>query len=260
MRSKGAYPSTATAARGAQAPQILLRAAPASAAAEQYRVLARRVEPRIAAGARRIGVTSATAGEGRSTTAANLALALAARRRVILVEAHLRAPALGRLFGAPSDAGVAAVLAGAASLDEACVRVPGAGDLTLLPAGAATEPHLAHAAPRLAEVLGALAARFDAVVIDAPPVLPTADLLGLGGSLDAILFVVRARRTSRELVLRALDLLAGAPLLGFVLNGVDVAAAPAFALYARHDRELAARAAARTGDETGLVAAEAARG
>lgn len=228
--------------------QIVMMAAPRSPAAEQYRVLARRIEPAIAAGARRVAVVSAVGGEGRSTTAANLALALSldGRSRVALVDAHLRAPSLHRLLAAPPGPGLVDLIEGRATLAASLWRV-GAGPLELLAAGHTDAPHARMASPVLARVLGELAARCDVVIVDAPPTLPTADLLSFVGSVDAALLVVRAGRTPRDLIRAALGLLSATPLLGAVLHRSDGRMDPAHRLWARSGwRDPAAGAAPAT--------------
>lgn len=215
--------------------QVVVLSAPWSAAAEQYRVLARRLEPELRRGARRVGVTSAVAGEGRSTTAVNLALTLAGRMRVALVDGHLRAPSVARLLGLPPRVGLAEVVEGRAALDEALVRF-GRDDLHVLAAGLAEEPHATYAARRLGELLAALGERFDAVIVDGPPALPTADMLSLADALDGALLVVRAGATRREVLALALERLP-TRLLGAVLHRVDVGAGDTWRLCARHDKE-----------------------
>src|SRR5262245_6539631 len=196
----GVAVAVARAAPG-RAPQLALLAAPTGAAAEQYRLLAQRIEPHLARGARRIGVTSASRREGRTTTAINLALALARARRhhVLLVDADLRAPSVHAALGLPALAGLVDVTAGRADLEQALVRL---GDETVdvLAAGVAGAPATALAAPALHALLGDLGRRYGAVVVDAPPVLPLADVPTLAAALDGLLVVVRAGRTRRELL------------------------------------------------------------
>jgi capsular exopolysaccharide synthesis family protein len=200
--------------------RLVALAAPDSAAAEQFRVLHQRV---LRLAARRplrvLAVTSAGRREGRTTTAANLALTAAREgRAVVLVEADLRRPTLGRLLGLSPRPGVADVLAGRAALGEALVRV---GPLAVLLAGdAGDDPGALLRGPAAAALLDQLRAAYDLVVLDAPPALAFADGDRLSGDADAALLVVRAGTTPRQVVRLALDAL-GDRAAGIVLNDVD---------------------------------------
>ena len=142
-------------------------------------------------------VTSAVAQEGKSTTAANLAVAMAASgKNVILVDLDLRAPYLDRFFGLTGRPGVTDVILGNATLDEALVPVvvPGAPDpgarrnghghepsgslLHVLIAGEPpSDPSSLLASKALAALLTELRERAETIVIDTPPVLPVADTM-----------------------------------------------------------------------------------
>lgn len=197
---------------------------PRSLAAEQYRAIRQQLtafgrEMPI----RTLVVTSPLAGEGKTTTAANLAIALGQElgRRVCLVDCDLRNPQLQSLFGLPPRDGLADVLRRRTSFEAALVPTP-VNDLWLLPAG--------HLPPNPAELLGSAAMRevvaslrgyFDLAVLDSPPVLPLPDPAILGGLADGIVMVVLAGQTPRRLIDRALDRLHGSVMLGFVLNKTD---------------------------------------
>jgi protein-tyrosine kinase len=197
---------------------------PRSMAAEQYRT----IRQQIAAFGREmpirtIVVTSALAGEGKTTTACNLAISLGQElgRRVCLVDCDLRNPQVGAVFGLPPRDGLADVLRRRANVDAVLLPTP-VNDLWLLPAG--------HLPPNPAELLGSAAMRqllgdlkdrFDLVIIDSPPVLPMADPSIIGQMADGVVVVLLAGRTPRRLIDRTLDRLHGAVLLGFVLNRTD---------------------------------------
>lgn len=217
--------------------RLVALAAPDSAAAEQYRVLHQRV---LRLAARRplrvLAVTSAGRGEGRTLTAANLALTAAREgRATVLVEADLRHPSLSRLLGLAPRAGVAEVLEGRAELGQAVTRL---GPLAVLtagegalraPQGAAEGERGPGAGPDLGALLRSpaatalvdqLRADYELVVLDAPPALAFADGDRLSGDADAALLVVRAGTTPRQVVRLALDAL-GDRAAGLVLNDVD---------------------------------------
>jgi capsular exopolysaccharide synthesis family protein len=210
---KATHPGTARESR------LVALDAPGSAAAEQYRVLHQRL---LQLAARRplrvVAVTSAGRGEGRTTTAANLALTAAQEgRTTLLVEADLRRPTLAALFGLAPRAGLAEVLAGTAELGQAVVRV---GALSVLCAGEGRDGEAARR-PRTAAVMEQLRAAWDLVVLDAPPALAFADGDRIVAAADAALLVVRAGTTPRQVVRLALESL-GERAAGIVLNDVDV--------------------------------------
>lgn len=198
--------------------------APESAAAGAYRLLLTRLE-RL--GAKRpvrvVAVTSASRGEGRTTTAANLALTAAREgHSTVLVEADLRRPSLAKLFGLAPRAGLAEVLDGTAELSQAIVRV---GPLSVLTAGGVRDAAAVLRSPRIPAVMDALRAAHGYVFLDAPPAMAFAEGDRLAASADAALLVVKAGATPRAVVRLALDAV-GDRAAGLVLNAVDAASSP----------------------------------
>ncbi len=191
---------------------------PDSAAAEQFRVLHQRLL-RLAARKplRVVAVTSAGRREGRTTTAANLALtAVREGQPTVLVEGDLRRPALAALLGLAPRAGLAEVIDGRAELGQAIIRL---GQLAVLCAGGdGAEGPLR--SPRAREVMDQLRAAYELVVVDAPPALAFADGDRFVAAADAALLVVRAGATPRQVVRLALESL-GDRAAGVVLNDVD---------------------------------------
>lgn len=175
-------------------------------------------------GRRVVALTSARAGEGKTFTAANLAvLAADAGLRVLLVDADLRRGALAGWFGIRGGSGLAEVLAGGASLRDAARRsaVPG---LWLLGAGTLpSNPSELLSQPRLREVLAEAESRFDLVLVDTPPVLPVADAMLVCHLAGATLLLMRAHETPQALAAQALSQLgrSGAVVVGGVINGVS---------------------------------------
>jgi capsular exopolysaccharide synthesis family protein len=199
--------------------RLVALAAPDSPAAGQYRVLWQRVL-RLAATRplRLLAVTSAGRGEGRTTTAVNLALTAALDgRATLLVEADLRHPSLARLLGLAPRAGLGEVLEGGAEIAQAVTPL---GPLAVLAAGVAQDPGAALRSPAAAALAERLRAEWELVILDAPPALAFADGDRLAGESDAALLVVRAGRTPRQVVRTALDAL-GDRGAGLVLNDVD---------------------------------------
>ena len=161
-------------------------------------------------------VTSAVEGEGKTTTAANLALAFArAGHSTVLLELDMWRPALHRMFGFKSRVGLADLLLGRATLDEVMVRAdtgaavadaaarnggdPGIGRLHVLPAGVSpSHPSDLIALPALTDVLASLRVRVDVVILDAPPLVQGGDGIALAAKADGVLIVTRLAGVRRE--------------------------------------------------------------
>jgi capsular exopolysaccharide synthesis family protein len=171
-----------------------------------------------------IGVTSAAPGEGKSTTSLHLAAAYArANRSVALVDADVRRPTLHYAFGRSDRAGLADYLAGSdAALSDLLVEGR-LGGLSFLPAGARhPNPSELLASPRMDALLEELRRRFDAIVVDTPPVLAAIDAKVIGAKCDGMLFVVECGKVKRDAARKAQEELkqANIRLFGAVLNKV----------------------------------------
>lgn len=168
-----------------------------------------------------IVVTSSVPNEGKSTTAINIALALAeAEHSVVLVDGDMRRPTLHKYLGLIGPVGFSTVLSGSASLDEALQRTEFPG-VTVLTSGAIP--------PNPSELLGSQAARkllhelrerFDYVIVDSTPLLAVTDAAILAASSDGVLLMARFGHTKREQLVYAVASLenVGAPLLGAVFT------------------------------------------
>lgn len=198
---------------------------PKASVAEVYRTLRTSVLFASAQrGLKTLMVTSPTAGEGKTTTASNLAVVLSdAGKRVILVSADLRKPRVHRFFGQSNEKGLSTVLAGEVKPWEAMVD-PGRGHLRVLTSG----PVPAHPAELLqSEAMGELIEELsevaDFVILDTAPVLLVADALAIAPLSDGVLLVVDAENTHRGAVIQAREQLeqVGAPMIGAVLNNFD---------------------------------------
>jgi len=173
-------------------------------------------------------VTSAQPGEGKTATSANLARAMAlAGQRVVLADLDLRHPDVHRWFGVQNDVGVTDILLGKGSVDDSLKYVEvargstGTRGLYLLPTGApVANPTELLGTRRMAQLLDALAASADVVLVDTPPVLPVADTLVIGRMAAGAILVVEARKTSVAAIQRAKDALTRSQtrLLGVVVN------------------------------------------
>lgn len=210
-------------------PYLVLFHEPAGFRAEQIRALRNRLtalnpdgEPKT------LVVTSAVTGEGKTITALNLAMAFAEleRHQVVLIEADLRRPSCERFLNLNPEPGLSDVLLGRIALDKA-LRPAGYRRLMLLGAGTrVVNPAEILSSSRLDELFQRLKERFQYVVIDTPPVLPSTDAGVLASRADGALLVLRLEHSPRQRAKEALRSLQdlGANVLGtFVteLRGQD---------------------------------------
>jgi polysaccharide chain length determinant protein (PEP-CTERM system associated) len=198
---------------------------PDSVAAEQYRILAMKVQQQCEATKTRVVmVTSAAGGEGKSLTAINLAAALTATTDdpVLLIDADMRRPRVADYLklAVSANTGFYKLLNHSEpDLSEYLYRIK---NLFVIPGGLAqANPVAALSSPKARFLFDRLKEDFAYVIVDAPPVLPIADSHILAGLVDKVLFVVRARQTPRELFQQALEGFDAGSLLGAVLNDVD---------------------------------------
>jgi protein-tyrosine kinase len=193
--------------------------------ADQYRVLRHTVEQRRrTAGVAIVGVSSAGPGDGKTTTAINLAGALAQDRgaRVLLIDCDLRSSAMARRLGLAEGRGlVQAIVDPMLTLDDAIRHLP-RYNLDVMAAGFETaSPYELLKSPRLGDLFEAARRRYDYVVVDTPPVVPFPDCRVLAKVVDGFLLVVSAHRTPRRLVDEALEVLPKEAVMGVVFNGDD---------------------------------------
>lgn len=199
---------------------------PRGAAAEAYRTLRTNLLAVCRdARAKTILVTSAHPGEGKTTTAVNLAVALAqVGRSVVLISADLRYPRLHTFFGDPNnEQGLGQVLRGTLSLADALVETRVEG-LRVLPSGPVTgidDPVELLQSDNMVDVIRRCRDA-DFVIVDSPPMSPVADSLVLADLLEGVLFVADAREGTRAAVLQSRHQLeqVGGRVLGGVLNRV----------------------------------------
>ena len=199
---------------------------------ESFRMLAARLELLcVERKVKTILITSALDGEGKSTSAANLAVALAQMgRSVTLVDGDLVRPTAARFFGLQDRLGFTEVLAGERPLDDVLtqVDVPGrataSGSLLVLPPGApVADPAPLLAARKLGSTLRALRRRSKYVIVDAPPLLNISHGMVISPHVDAVLVIARADELRSEVAAHLTQALAALPAekLGVVLTGAD---------------------------------------
>jgi capsular exopolysaccharide synthesis family protein len=210
-----------------QAAGRLVMLAPRSPAAEAIRTLRTALHFGFAGSEdlRAIVITSPTPGDGKSTIASNLAIAMAqADQRVLLIDADLRKPIQHLIHEVPADRGLGSVLTDRRPVAEAII--PNVmHNLDLLPCG----PLPANPVELLnneffADMLDKLRERYDRIIIDAPPVVPLADARVIAALADATLLVIRAEQSTRRLSLAARNELwrVRATRIGVVVNGVPM--------------------------------------
>ncbi len=169
-------------------------------------------------------ITSSLPGEGKTTFAANLALAHAQTKRVLLIDADMRKPRLSRELGLDDDlVGLSALASGEAEVKD-CVRSLPDSALQVITAGAVPpNPLELMLSQRFQETVAALARDYDLVIIDSPPVHLVSDAIILSTLATGVIFVMKANSTPYQVAQRCLRALqnAKATLFGVVLNQLD---------------------------------------
>ncbi|MHB8342176.1 MAG: tyrosine-protein kinase domain-containing protein [Mycobacteriales bacterium] len=205
----------------AQAARLPARTAPSSPQGEAYRILRANLELSGPGGSRGcVLVTSSVPGEGKTTAACNLAVALAhAGARVALVDADLRRPMVHEFLAASATPGLSDVLTGDCTRAEVVQRC---GQLAVITSGAVpSNPSEALGTERMASLLTQLQAAYDVVVLDSPPLLPVADSLLLARLATAVVLVARIGLTKRGELQRgcaALERATSTAVTGLVVN------------------------------------------
>lgn len=197
---------------------------PHSLAADRYRLLRINLEKLQGVGKlRSLLLTSASAQDGKTTVALNLAMAFAGdgKHKVLVIEADLRCPTMTRRLGLNPWEGLSDCLTNGLDPISAARRVEPLG-FYLLPAGGPVEnPTELLQSERLTQLLHVASGCFDWILIDSPPTSPIADALVLKPRADACLLVVRSGKTPREAVDDAIRQFGPGFVVGIVLNGLE---------------------------------------
>ena len=171
-----------------------------------------------------IQVSSPNPGDGKSTTAANLAVAIAqSGKRTLLVESDFRRPRVHKLIGVNREVGVTSVISGEAELSDA-IQETGIENLYALSCGPKpSNPSELLSSPRYAELIDLLREKFDYVIIDTPPLMAVTDPAVVATRVDGVLMTIRISKRSQQDCLQSAELLSslGANQLGVIVNGVD---------------------------------------
>ncbi|HEY0816553.1 MAG TPA: polysaccharide biosynthesis tyrosine autokinase [Pseudonocardia sp.] len=179
-------------------------------------------------------ITSSMPGEGKTTTVANLAIAMAsAGNRVLLVEADLRRPRIAKLLGLDGSAGLTTVLTGKTRLDHVVQSWAG-GAFDILASGPLPpNPSELLGSKHMLGLLQGLRMQYDVVLIDSPPLLPVTDAAALAPITDGAILVCRYKQTTRVQIQSAMRALSAvsAPLLGTVFTMVPGRGLQGYAQY-----------------------------
>ena len=188
-----------------------------------YKILRTRVLHRLQANNwHTLGITGTAAGEGKSLTAVNLALALAqdVNTWVTLVDLDLQRPQLGSYLGMTYEHGLTDYLSGQAELDQIIYDI-GVKRLAVVPNATSVESSSELLrSPRMADFVNALEAQAPRriVIFDMPPLMVTDDVLAFAPRVDSFLLVVSQGKTARRTLTNAKEVLAEVNLMGVVLN------------------------------------------
>jgi capsular exopolysaccharide synthesis family protein len=193
-----------------------------SRAGEQYRVIRTKIiqhpkHPRM------LVITSAGSGDGKTVNSINIAGALGMKSdsEVLLVDADFRHPSIGKVLGLRETPGLADVLCGACTLQDAIIHIEQFPNLSVIPAGQApANPAELLDSPRWSAACEAFRREFRFTIFDAPPIAAVADYDLVQMSCDGVVVIVRPDHTSRKPCLKALELISKDKLIGVVMNCV----------------------------------------
>jgi len=191
---------------------------------EQFKNLRAKVEYKIdMVELRVLAVTSAVTGEGKTLTAINLAISMAAtgRKRVALVDLDLRKASVARMLGIPKGPGLSEYLYGSLP-KESVIRTSSMPGLSIIPGGmTVSHPTDMLAGDKFRSFLRELRTQFDLVILDTPPVIPVPDAVTIAEQVDAFVMLFRLKHTPHQLFRQALDDLGERKIMGVVLNGEE---------------------------------------
>lgn len=207
-------------------PSLVAYFDPRSAIAEQYRSLRTNILlNNLSRPLKTLALCSSLEGEGKTTTAVNLAITMAGDldRSILLVDCDLRAGTVHQLLAIKSAAGLSDVLAGGVELESALYRTR-IDNLTVLPRGEIPRnPSELLSSKKMRGLLEELKSKFDYIILDSPPIMPLTDACVLSSQVDGVIFIVQAHRTPRRVVRQAQNMLehVHAKILGFILTQTE---------------------------------------
>jgi len=204
----------------------LIEEGPDSEHAEGYRVLRTNMAFADSGPSRgAFAVLSGGAGEGKSTTAFNLAYVCAQQgEKVLLVDADLRRPVQHTILGVSNRFGLTNVLLRDVPVEET-IKTTSVPNLHFLPSGRLPRTSLGVLDPkRISELVHSLKLRYDVIVFDTPPLVGISDSAVIAKEMDGVLLVVQYRKYPRDMIIRAKQMLdtLGVPQVGVVLNNINI--------------------------------------
>jgi capsular exopolysaccharide synthesis family protein len=175
---------------------------------------------------RTIAITSSVAGEGKTITSLNLAITMSRaihNPRIVLIDADMRKGLVNKYLGGPAHQGLSDYLNGNVSWEDIIFSID-IQNLSFIAAGdVPANPAELLASERMHELINALRAHYDFILIDTPPVIPVADSVIVGSQVDGVIMVIQASQTHREILSRSMELLrqANANIIGHVLTNIE---------------------------------------
>jgi len=207
--------------------RLIVHYDPRSPEAEAYRILRTNIEhANLPQGAARIMlVTSSRPTEGKTVTAANLAITIAEKgKNVLIVDTDMRRPAIHTIFGLDKYPGLSEILSEGTKWEKV-LKPSIIENLSIITSGEIPpNPSELIGSSKMEKLIEELKGYFNTIILDCASVLAVTDATILGSSVDGVLMVIMAEKTPREAVQRAMVLLNNvkAPLIGVVLNNVEM--------------------------------------
>lgn len=207
-------------------PRVVTYFDPHSAISEQYRSLRTNILLNNSSRPfKTLAICSSLEGEGKTTTAVNLAITMARDldRSILLVDCDLRAGTVHQLLAIKSAAGLSDILVSDAALESTLCQTR-IHNLTVLPRGEIPRnPSELLSSKKMRGLLEELKSKFDYIILDSPPIMPLTDACVLSSQADGVIFIVQAHRTPRRVVKQARNMLehVHARILGYILTQTE---------------------------------------
>jgi len=205
---------------------LITAANPKSPISEQYRTIRTNIQfSMIDKELKTLALTSATPGEGKSTTISNLAVTLALQdEKVLLIDADLRKPTIHKLMEVRNQYGLTSLISKKTALKKAISPTLKTKNLDILPSGPLPHnPSELLGSKMMQDLILELSQKYDWLLFDTPPVLAVTDAQVLGSLCDGMILVLKSHRTEKKELVKAKELLvkANINLIGTIMNGVD---------------------------------------